>query len=462
MPPEIRTLCLDDGSQVESRELLRALPGKRLVCAGERAGAAVIVKLYLDPRRGAAHAQRERAGLAAFAGAGIAAPEVLYVGSDREGHPVVVLRRIESATPFGDALQDPAAFDELMPLLLDVLAAHHAAGLYQADLHLDNFLFADGRIYSLDGAAVEVGPAPLGEADSLANLALLFGQLPMAFDRRSLEHSRRYAQQRGWAADWLLQRLPALIDAARARRWQERSGKIFRNCTAVAHHRSDGREVFVMRSEEAALGVLLADPDSSCPHDRSLRLKDGNTSTVWQTRVGGLAVVVKRYNVKNGRHALKLALRESRARVSWRNAHRLRLYGIDTPQPLACSVPRSCMRAGPAYFFSAAVDGVDLRDWVGRHHADTAALAEMAERVARLFADLKRLRLTHGDTKATNFLLAGNRLCLLDLDSMRQHRSGLAFARAWRRDIARFLDNWPGQPRVQAAMRAAIIDASAQ
>jgi hypothetical protein len=38
--------------------------------------------------------------------------------------------------------------------------------------------------------------------------------------------------------------------------------------------------------------------------------------------------------------------------------------------------------------------------------------------------------------------LAGE-VVLIDLDAMQQHRSGKGYARAWRRDRARLLRNWP-------------------
>jgi Ser/Thr protein kinase RdoA (MazF antagonist) len=57
------------------------------------------------------------------------------------------------------------------------------------------------------------------------------------------------------------------------------------------------------------------------------------------------------------------------------------------------------------------------------------------------------LRITHGDLKASNLLWDADRLVLIDLDAMCQHASPAGFARAWQRDRARFLRNWPaGSP----------------
>ena len=69
--------------------------------------------------------------------------------------------------------------------------------------------------------------------------------------------------------------------------------------------------------------------------------------------------------------------------------------------------------------------------------------ADVATAIVDLFQMLVRLRISHGDTKATNFIWREGRLALIDLDAMHQHTSSSAFARHWRRDRRRFLRNWP-------------------
>ena len=68
---------------------------------------------------------------------------------------------------------------------------------------------------------------------------------------------------------------------------------------------------------------------------------------------------------------------------------------------------------------------------------------------ADLFALLRKLKLQHGDGKASNFMIHEDRLHLIDLDAMRPSASG------WSKDVRRFLDNWPphGRERVAAIFR---------
>ncbi|MGB5096696.1 MAG: lipopolysaccharide kinase InaA family protein, partial [Porticoccaceae bacterium] len=63
-----------------------------------------------------------------------------------------------------------------------------------------------------------------------------------------------------------------------------------------------------------------------------------------------------------------------------------------------------------------------------------------------IFASLAAARVSHGDLKASNFLVESTRrqLLLIDLDAMRLHRCDWCFRRAQRRDLARLLANWDG------------------
>jgi len=68
---------------------------------------------------------------------------------------------------------------------------------------------------------------------------------------------------------------------------------------------------------------------------------------------------------------------------------------------------------------------------------------EMASAILSLFETLYQQRISHGDLKATNLLWHEGQLVVIDLDAMTQHTSSKTFARAWRRERARLLRNWP-------------------
>jgi Ser/Thr protein kinase RdoA (MazF antagonist) len=66
----------------------------------------------------------------------------------------------------------------------------------------------------------------------------------------------------------------------------------------------------------------------------------------------------------------------------------------------------------------------------------------MVEQIARIIRGMQRHRISHGDLKASNILIADDKAMVIDLDATRHHKTDFAFRRAWARDIRRFLQNW--------------------
>lgn len=447
--PQRIALAADAGA-LTALQPVRVLPGKRWVGRAQWQGRAVYAKLFLDRKRARVHQRRELKGLRALAAAGIPTPGLLHAGeSETERWPLVLLTPISPARSLAEAWPgwDRESQRRWMGRLVALLARQHAAGLIHTDPHLDNFLLSEDGLYTLDGAAVQIRPRPPGRAACLDNLALLLAQLAPDFDTWSRELEAVYRSARGWpgrgAGD-----LGRRVAAARERRWREFRGKLWRDCSRFERREHPYALQILERSlGDEALRNLLADPDASFP-GAERALKNGNTSTVWATEAGGRRLVIKRYNVKNPWHGLKLSLRRSRAFASWEAAQRLAFFGIATPRPVALVRLRRGRLRPLAYYVSEHLPGPDALSWFRDPSVDWAAKQAMAVRISRLLGQLKAERLVHGDLKATNFLIGPDGPVLIDLDALRQYRSGRRFARAWRKDLARFARNWADQPEL--------------
>jgi tRNA A-37 threonylcarbamoyl transferase component Bud32 len=190
--------------------------------------------------------------------------------------------------------------------------------------------------------------------------------------------------------------------------------------------------------------AFLADPQAVFATGQVL--KAGNTAAVRRVSVEGHSWIVKRYNVKGLGHRLRQSLKpRSRARNAWRWGQHLHAAGVPTARPLALLEHRCGPLRGAAYLVMEDLGDRSLRDAVGAG----PPLAAWVAAVTELFLELQRLGLAHGDTKATNFIVVGERVALIDLDAMRAEPRGLA------RDLRRFLDNWTDQPAVRDAFAGA-------
>ena len=441
-----------DGAIIEliCSRVLRVLPGKRLICFGEWNGQHVLVKIFLNMRRGKHHCAREERGVRALQNSGIKTPELMFKGVLMpDSTPVLGFQRIIPARNLAEAWkqgEDGGQCSGMMIRVVALIADQHKAGLKQEDLHPGNFLLSEDDIYTIDGGAIDARQMgkSLSQENSLKNLGLFFAQFFPRFDHLIPEIFHVYIEKRGWSTQRGL--FPRLMKEVRYFRNQRKSQylkKVYRECSAFVCKKTWCRfMVCDRRFYDESMARFLDAPDTVIESGRLL--KDGNSSTVALVEVGGERMVVKRYNIKNARHALKRCPRRSRAWVSWRNAHLLLFLGIRTPKPIVFFENRWGPLRSRAYFVTEYVDGIDAYDLFrsdGTMENDREGLLEQFGELLQLLADAS---ISHGDFKATNFIVAREGLFLTDLDGMREHRSRSQFRPVFRRDCERLMKNWEG------------------
>lgn len=434
------------------QRLLRVLPGQRYVGIAQWRGRQVLAKLLVGGKA-ARHFQRELDGARLLAEQGLTTPALLADGL-REGEGGWLLFDfLDGGQDLGDAWraveEQPLLSDEQRSVLGEALAAIaqlHARGLWQDDLHLDNLLRHAGQLYLIDGGGVraEAPGQPLSRDLVLENLGVFFAQLPVELEPFIEELLVHYLLVNGEHA---LPLEALLRQVAKVRAWRLRDylRKIARDCSLFAARSSAFALRVVRRAELAALEPLLADPDRAVANGEPLKL--GGSSTVALVRLGERQLVVKRYNIKGWLHWLKRCWRPSRAWHSWVEGNRLDFLGIATPKPLALMELRTLWLRRRAYLITEHAAGEDIiarfEPYLARPGEAGAPPEAELRALDLLFAALLRERISHGDFKGTNLLWQGGRWVLIDLDAMQQHHSMRSFARAYARDRARFLRNWP-------------------
>ncbi|GAB1391892.1 hypothetical protein MASR1M60_00550 [Rhodocyclaceae bacterium] len=434
-----QSIALESGALLTLKRWLRVLPGKRLTGVGEWQGRPVLAKLFIAARGAERHWQRECRGVEVLQTSALPSPALLLSGKLEGGGYFVLFEFLDNAR-----LPDPGARDELAMVFAQV-GRMHTLGLVQQDAHLGNFLLQDDRLLVIDGAAIR--PGALDEACT-DNLALLLAQLPP--DREAVLRSDLIAAYRSSRPDGVLDErsLAAAILRHRQARLDDYLDKCLRDCSLFKVAQRADRFSAVWRAEAKRLAPLLHDPDAWLA--QGTPLKHGNTATLARIEVNGRPLVIKRYNIKSARHALSRCWRPSRAWHAWREGHRLSFLGIPTPLPLALIERRLGPLRGTAWLITEYCSGENL----ARHLQpclDAPPPREL-DVLGELFAQLTAQRIVHGDLKATNLLWHDDRIALIDLDATRQHRNDTAFRKAWEKDRARLLRNWPADSVLYAAL----------
>ncbi|WP_044870717.1 lipopolysaccharide kinase InaA family protein [Pseudomonas sp. LFM046] len=447
-------IALDIAGGLELQSLLRVLPGQRYVGVALWQGRKVLAKVLVGGKA-ERHFQRELAGARALHEQGIDSPTLLAQGQlagqggwllfeylDGAESLWDAWRQVEREAPLSDAQQT------VLGEALAAIARLHLAGLVQDDLHLDNLLRHRATLNVIDGGGIraECPGSPLPRDKALANLAVFFAQLPAELAPFLEELLVQYLLVNGEHA-LPLEALEKEI--ARVRKWRlgDYMKKIARDCTLFSVVRGAFGLRAVRREAEAGLEKLLDAPDTALEQGRYL--KQGATATVAEVVHEGRRLLIKRYNIKGLVHWLSRFWRPSRAWHSWREGNRLEFLGIATPHPLAVLERRFLWLRGRAYLITEYLSGQDIiaRFQPYLDDPDGAGVPPEAELQAldQLFAALIRERISHGDFKGYNLFWQDGRWTLIDLDAVCQHHSQRSFARAYARDRARFLRNWPAE-----------------
>lgn len=441
---------LDDGTQVsmEFVKLLRLLPGKRIVGLANCNGEQLLLKVFLG-RQAKRYAAKERTGMSHITSAGVRAPAFKWQASFVGGRgQVVAMEYLEAATSLEDrwnlAFEDDERVDVLTRAMI-IIAKLHNQGVVQTDIHLANFLMHEGRIYTIDGGGIaRRSEPPLAEKASLENLSWFFAQFFPRFDDLVQVVLPAYDAVRGWQADPArVIDLHAQIIASRESRKRYYLDKAFRDCTRFKCESAFDRFLVCERAYfDQDMQDLLNDPDHYMAEGETL--KNGNTATVARVQLGARQLVIKRYNIKSPVHALSRAFRKTRAWTSWANAFHMEFLGIPSLKPLAMVEHRFGPLRGKAYFVTEYIEGPDALAFLKNQNQTNGE----PEALANLLQYLSSSRISHGDMKATNFLMGSDGPVIIDLDAMRQYKDPDQFQKAFNKDLDRFMKNWEDQPEL--------------
>ena len=115
-------------------------------------------------------------------------------------------------------------------------------------------------------------------------------------------------------------------------------------------------------------------------------------------------------------------------------------------------------RIGPlrkrAYLITQYIAGDDSTALIDRKNNDKDVAS-----IAQIINSMKVARVSHGDLKASNFLLTDGGAVIIDLDSMKEHSRTGSFEKAQRKDRERFLRNWSLVPGLEKKF-AELLDSS--
>jgi tRNA A-37 threonylcarbamoyl transferase component Bud32 len=441
--------------------LLRTVPGKRLVALSNWQNRTVIVKIFISGNRWKRGMLKDIAGINRLKQAQIPTPSLLLqtTTSDKKAGVLIIehLSQGASLATLFDEAKSEEDKAEILEMGVKAVAACHQAGLWQNDIHLDNFMLCTDIVYVLDGADIKSKGSVLDIDTRLKNIAMFLAQFPVSQDRHWRDLYDQYSERApGLSADDVAGFIKRIIKA-RWKRLNAYERKLNRSTTANRCEQGSNFFYIYDRSiHSPELDRFIADPDSFIIGQRLL--KDGNSSTVAMIKINERNYVLKRYNIKSFWHGISRAFRPSRAHHSWCNASILEMLGVATAHPFLYLEERVFwLFRKRAYFLCEYIEGHDLGTALDKQELETSE-TEIVALFRGLFKIMADYQISHGDMKATNFLLKDDKIFVLDLDTMTRNTSKGKFMEKFRKDLKRFRKNWVGtsmEPEVRTLLAEA-------
>lgn len=441
--------------------LLRVVPGKRVVALSTWQNRTVIVKLFISSNRWKRGMLKDMGGINRLKQARIPTPNLLLQTTTLDKNAGVLIieylrEGVSLATLFDEAKSEEGKA-EIVSMGVKAVTDCHQAGLWQHDSHLDNFMLCAGIVYVLDGADIKSKGRTLDANTRLKNFAMFLAQFPVSQDKQWRDLFDQYSKQiPGLSADDAAGFIKRII-RARRKRLNAYERKLNRSTTANRCEQGSNFFYIYDRSiHSSELDRFISDPDSFIKGQQLL--KDGNSSTVAMIKINERNYVLKRYNIKSFWHGISRAFRPSRARHSWRNASVLEMLGVATAHPYLYLEERVFwLFRKRAYFLCEFIEGQDLGTAWEKQEVEISE-KEIVSLFRELFKTMADYRISHGDMKATNFLLQNKKLHVLDLDVMTRNASNAKFAEKFSKDLLRFGKNWVGtsmEPEVETLLAEA-------
>jgi len=439
-------LATDADSDVVCRQLLRVVPGKRIVAEAIWQNKVVIAKVFYQRGQAKRHFMREQSQSAQLSFRGVLCPKILYAGNTQDPRVKIIIYEKVLGVALETLWKNKTTIASVRLLLQAMsieLATQHVLGVLQRDLHFKNFFVNKQKIITIDAGQVSFFDKPLSKKVSLKHLSLYFSQLGIGRFKLLKLLYETYAHARGWQIkEKDFRMIKRFVKFYQENRWERLQKKLLRTSSQFYVTKSFTQFVsFDKDYATPALQFCLLDPQQTA--SLGVTLKNGNSSTVSLVDIDNKKVVIKRYKIKGFWHGLRRCLRPTRAFTTWFLSHYLSMLDVAIPRPIAIVEKRFGFLKRESFLLMDYIPGEHAKDFF--QHASGPQAQSVADKILFLLKKLSLLKLVHGDFKQTNVIIYQDNPYLIDLDGMVKKA---LFKKHQHIDYNRFMMNWRDTPEI--------------
>jgi tRNA A-37 threonylcarbamoyl transferase component Bud32 len=426
----------DNQEAITCHHALRLLPQKRLTACATWKNKEVIVKIFFAPLKAKQHIKREIDGYALIHNTtDVLAPKILKKYSIKEQNNNAEILIIEKITAKNNVIST-----EISPII-DIASKLHKAGILLNDMHANNFIQAENGTYVIDPADISVKQTPLNIKNILANIAALAAQT----HNHNLDYAMSIFDKYAKVCDinFSPRKRKVFIKIYNKlflKRTKSLLKKVLRNSSKYIYEKTSKHLLICDREYYTQEMQNLVKHTNTAFLQKNL-IKQGGKCTLAKIKISNQELIIKRYNLKHAFSILKNQFKFSRAKNSWLNAHRLWLYDIPTPKPIAMLEKSTWFFKKETFFICEYIDGDKLSVYAEKQSLDDTL--SYIKKIVIYLIKLKNLAISHGDTKADNFIIYKNDVFFIDLDSMKKMpKLWYKMKNYFIKDKNRFMRNW--------------------
>ena len=495
---------------------LRLFSGRRLTALSVYGGMEYIIKIFLSNRR----AQREfRAELRSYEllqHYSYDIPSRIYHGPANDGVSIIIYEYLAQAHTLVDIFSHQPPVDgagkKYFLQLMDLFVRFRKDRLVHRDPHLGNFLLRDDKIYIVDMGAIykvhdkylikksiSLGrnyritasininnqrimdknlalmlaqfdkvlhieslyfknyPQELNKDDSEAHAEVLVKLMERRQQRSESKFLRKIYKRLEWKILWLQVRSESKFLRKIYKIYHK---KVSGECRGF-HVFSDSHRRLIINRHYLHSGLInfISDAGNVFNNENTVLLKQESTTTVGIVGVDSRQYVVKRYNIPNFVHRLKLMGYENQVSRSWRNAHRLQFRGMRTAKPVALM---ECFRGrsrGISLYVTEYIAGSNADEFFRQEHLNEEIKNDVAMKIIGFIDELAMRRLVHGNLRLTSFVIDGNEPALINLDTMKVINNRHHLLCGIEKDRQRFRESWQGNAEARLILQP-LMDAA--
>lgn len=431
---------------VRVKKILRNIPGERITAIATWKESEVILKLFLQGARNKRFLFNELRAADLLRQRQIPTPDILHHSNTTDGQGTVLfidqLKEALNLEQLFQRAQTDAEQESVLKAAMQALARCHQAGIWQDGFDMGQLLKARERIYVLSSSKLQTQNEPLPIAQRTRLIAEFLAQLPVVCDEK-LPQLCEYYQGTSFAQDLLdPEQLRQEVRDKRRRRVELLAKGSFRKQEKVFQiEQSNYLLVYQADFPRKILERFQANPDALLAQGKML--KSGESSTVVELELLGKRFVLKRFSKKGFGHGLARSFSPSRANNCWRMARVFRALGVATPEPILFMEKRLLWSLrGDSYLLTEKIDAEHLLKQLEANPLLRQNPDSLVRGFQNLFSIMQQYQLSHGDLKATNFLLKNDKLIAIDLNAARYHANISSAARSLQNDWTDFMENW--------------------